>query len=434
MPLRLSRSSRFLFGLATSLALVAGCSGGDQSSAGAARDGALPAPGDEPSRGGTNGTSDTGATDELGSRDGGTEATSPQPSGPPAVRFVGRFDARDPAGPTCAWPGCRIVARFQGPSPSLKARFQETVESWMEGGPSEWDVTIDGILQPKIVLAIGAHDYELATNLSAGVHTVELYKRSESQNGYTKFLGYDFGGGALLAPPVPAARRIEFVGDSGPAGFGIEGVGQGSDCPGPDWAARWQNFHKSMVARLGEITSADVHGTIYSGKGLAKNIWSTDTSTLPLLYPRSNPLDPSSAFDQSAFVPDVYVLMAGGNDFAMGQPVDQGPASLAAFTQATQDLVAMFRARSPQGHVFLAVSPSVSDAEPAGRNSRTNVKAGFDAVASDRASSGDLRVYSVAPPVAQASELTGCNGHGNPQYHDRVAQQLAVSIREKTGW
>lgn len=304
----------------------------------------------------------------------------------------------------------------------------------MEGGPSEWDVSVDGVLQPKIVLDLGARDYVLATNLPAGVHTVELYKRSESQNGYTKFLGYDLGGGVLLAPPAPSARRIEFVGDSGPAGFGIEGVGQGPDCAGPDWAARWQNFHKSMVARLGEITNADVEGTIYSGKGLAQNIWSTDTGTLPLLYPRSNPLDPSSTFDQSAFVPAVIVLMAGGNDFALGQPTDRGPASLEAFTQATSSLVAMFRARSPKAHVFLALSPSLSDEQPAGRASRTNTKAGFDTVASDRAAAGDARVYSVAPPVAQASELTGCNGHGNPQYHDRVAQQLAAVIREKTGW
>src|SRR5690606_14362254 len=34
--------------------------------------------------------------------------------GPPAVRFTGRFDAREVDGPKCGWPGCRIVARFTG--------------------------------------------------------------------------------------------------------------------------------------------------------------------------------------------------------------------------------------------------------------------------------------------------------------------------------
>ena len=76
----------------------------------------------------------------------------------------------------------------------------------------------------------------------------------------------------------------------------------------------------------------------------------------------------------------------------------------------------------------------MTDAEPPGRDSRTNVKAAFDAVAAERAAQGDARVYSVAPPLAAPSELTGCNGHGTPQYHDRVAQQLAVVVKEKAGW
>jgi hypothetical protein len=84
--------------------------------------------------------------------------------------------------------------------------------------------------------------------------------------------------------------------------------------------------------------------------------------------------------------------------------------------------------------VFLALSPSVSDDNPPGNQSRTNVKTAFDAVAVQKAAAGDKRVYSVAPPAAVPSELTACNGHGTPAFHDRVAQQLAVMIRGKTGW
>ena len=151
---------------------------------------------------------------------------------------------------------------------------------------------------------------------------------------------------------------------------------------------------------------------------------------------RREPIDPSTKVDFTAFnfVPDVYVLMMGGNDFAVGQPVDNGPTPLPEFTQALRDLVATFRTRSPQAHVFLALSPSVSDAEPPGNNSRTNVKTAFDTVANEHAAAGDARVYSVAPPVAAESELTGCDGHGSPAYHDRVAQQLSVMIKSKTGW
>lgn len=363
--------------------------------------------------------------------DGGG-GSSPRDPGPPAVRFVGRFDTRDAAGPTCGWPGCRIIASFSGTD--VKARLDERVEPWMEGGPSEWDVVIDGTLQPKLVLELGAHDYVLASGLAPTKHVVELYKRSETQNGYTKFLGYDFGGGTLLPPPLPSLRRIEIVGDSAVAGFGIEGVGQGPDCPGPDWAARWQNFHKSVGARLGEIFDAELNGTVYSGKGLVRNIFRPDPDTMPIIYGRANPVDVSSVFDFTKFVPDVIVVMLGGNDFAIGQGFDNGPTPAAEFAQATADFVATLRSHAPLAHIFLALSPSVSDDAPLGNQSRTSVKGSFETVAVQKAAAGDKRVYSLAPPVAAPSELTACNGHGTAAYHDRVAQQLAVAIKAKTGW
>lgn len=356
----------------------------------------------------------------------------PRDPGPPAVRFVGRFDTRDPAGPTCGWPGCRIIASFSGTR--VTARLDDRVEPWMEGGPSEWDVVLDGKLQPKLVLELGPHDYVLGSALAEGPHVVELYKRSETQNGYTKFLGYDFGEGKLLPPPLPPLRHIEMIGDSSVAGFGIEGVGLGPDCPGPDWAAQWQNFHRSVGARLGEIFDADLNGTVYSGKGLVRNINRPDPDTMPIIYPRANPVDRTSVFDFATFVPEVVVVMLGGNDFAIGQGYNNGPTPLAEFTQATHDLVATVRSHAPAAHLFLALSPSVSDDNPPGNQSRTSVKTAFDTVAMQSLAAGDLRVYSVAPPAAVPSELTACNGHGTPAFHDRVAQQLAVLIKAKTMW
>jgi hypothetical protein len=354
------------------------------------------------------------------------------PSGPPAVQFIGRFDTEETFGPRCSWPGCRIRARFNGTS--VSARLKEIDEVWMEGCPSEWDVAIDGVWQPKLVLSPDQENYVLATGLAAGDHLVELYKRSEAQNGTTQFLGYDFGGGTLLAPPPRKKRHIEVIGDSAAAGFGIEGVGLGPDCPGVDWASRWQNFRLSLGVRLAEELNAEIYGSVYSGKGMAQNIWPTDLDTMPVIFPRTNPIDKASKWDFSAYVPDAVIIMMGGNDFAIGQPVDHGPASLADFTDAYDGFVAMVREKYPLAHVFLITSPSVSDEMPAGRNSRTNVKAGIATVLSRRAAAGDTRVYGFEPPVAFPAELTGCNGHGTPEFHQRVADQLAVPIREKLGW
>src|SRR5690606_33213237 len=113
-------------------------------------------------------------------------------------RFVGWFDTSDPAGPKASWPGTRVIARFEGTAVSVTLR--EYASDWMEGAPSYWEVSIDkGPFRPIAMIDDGqAHDFELAKDLPAGPHEVELYKRSETQTGVTQFLGFDFHGGRSL--------------------------------------------------------------------------------------------------------------------------------------------------------------------------------------------------------------------------------------------
>lgn len=409
------------------LSLLFACGG---SNAGSSSASSAQAPGGSegatPGAGGDGGASQAGG--DAAGGPGGAE------SGPPAVQLVGRFDLRDPVGPRCAWPGCRIVARFAGTQVSV--RLREEVQVWMTGAPSEWDVAVDGVWQPKLVMPATGGDevYSLAGGLPDGVHVVELYKRSEAQNGTTQFLGYDFGAGRLLAPPARKTRRLEIVGDSAASGYGVEGVGLGPDCPGPDHASRYQSFRKSMGARLGEIFDAEVAGTVHSGKGIAKNIWTQDKETMPLLFPRVIPSDPTSTWDFSAFVPDVVVTMLGGNDFEIGQPADEGPATMTEFTAAYAAFVASLRERYPDAHLLLTVSPTISDAQPEGRRTRSSVIQGVTEVSKRRNAEGDAKVVAFEPGVATAAERAGCEGHGDAQFHDRVAQEIAAQIRTKTGW
>lgn len=352
----------------------------------------------------------------------------------PAVQLVGRFDTRDGAGPRCAWPGCRVIARFSGTRVSVQLR--EYVEPWMAGGPSEWDVAVDGHWQSKIVTSTSrtAEDYPIAEGLPDGPHVVEIYKRSEAQNGTTQFLGYDFGGGKLLPPPPRKARRIEIIADSVASGYGVEGVGLGPVCPGANYASKYQNFRLSMGARLGELLGAEVAGTVFAGKGVSKNVWTEDLETMPVIYPRALPDDVTSTWDFSRFVADVVLVMLGSNDFAPGEPVDKGQASPAAFVDAYAAFVATVRKSYPAAHLFLTVAPSLNDLHPPGTQTRTNVAAGVEAVAAQRNAAGDARVYTFAPTVSTPSEHTGCEGHGNPQFHQRVASELAAQITARTGW
>jgi hypothetical protein len=354
--------------------------------------------------------------------------SSPDQEGP-AVRFVGRFDRRDAMGPKCGWPGCRIIARFEGSAVSARLFEEERPD-----GPSEWDVAIDGRWQPKLALVLGDHLYDVARSLAAGVHQIELYKRTESQTGVTQFLGFDFHGGTLKPPPPRAVRRIEIVGDSDVAGYGYQGALDGGDCGGTAWLARYQNFHAAWGARLADKLDAELEGTVFSGKGFYFNAWRPDVETIDVLYPRANSEDVASVFDYATIVPDVVIVSIGGNDYNLGQPEDTGPAPLEGFTAKVRSFTALVRKEYPAAHLFLMAYATLTDDDPPGRLKRTNVVTAYQTVMKERLAAGDARVYFVAPPVANANELTACDGHGGPQYHERIALFLANEIASRTGW
>jgi hypothetical protein len=369
--------------------------------------------------------------------DASVDAGPPPDAGPPAVQFVGRFDARTPASPRAAWPGARIVARFSG-STEVRVRLNEQYESWMAadaggGAPSEWDVLIDGVVQPKLVTSLGTKEYVLAQGISLGPHTVELFKRSEAQSGNTQFLGFVFPGGTLLPPPLRKARRIEVIGDSSASGYGVEPA---DNCAGNGGAAKYQNFRKAWPSVLGSTFDAEVYGLVYSGKGLTRNVYRPDTETMPTLYLRTNPLDNSLLHNFGSWTPELVAVMLGANDFAdgIGSP-NPGPVGYQDFVNAYKLFVGTLRGKYPNALLVLAVSPTAIDGQAgAGAFTRTNIRNAIKDVIQTRAAQGDSNLVLFAPSISPNEELTACDGHGNTLFHNRVAAELAALVKPRLGW
>ncbi len=410
-----STSALSALGCAFGVALLASCSSSDDAGSRAASSVAPAAPGGETKPGGTG---------PEGSSRGGGPTTTPTPPDAPggsyAPLFVGRFDTSDPAGPKASWPGTRVLARFEGTSVSVK--LKEHASDWMDGAPSYWEYTIDK--GPWRVLPMVAddlaHDFELASALPSGPHEVEIYKRSETQTGITQFLGFDFHGGTSLPPPPRQPRKIEVMGDSFATGYGVENIDSPDTiCPGVNWGGIWENFRKSWGALLGVRFDAEVHGTVYSGKGLLNNVWPTDDDTLLDYYPRADP-NPEIAnnaplFDLSSWVPDVIVMTQGS--------CDDGSAE---FRAAYRDFVINgLRARGPDTHIFMGIVSA---------GNRTAVAEVAQAIIAERAAAGDFKMHSLYVKPFTWDEVTACMGHGTPAWHARVAEEIAAQIRENVGW
>jgi len=385
-------------------------------------------------------TDESGSSSPEASRDGTMpgapgSATAPSqssraPSSPPPADgnhpplLVGRFDTSDPAGPKASWPGSRILARFEGTEVSVT--LSEFAEPWMEGAPSYWEVQIDkGDWHPiEMIPDDQPHVFPLAKGLPPGEHLVELYKRSETQTGITQFLGFDFHGGRSLPPPERQKRRIEIMGDSSATGFGIEMLNAPNhDCPGADHGGRWQNFRKAWGAHLGTIFDAEVHAIAYSGKGVVKNIWPTDNDPLVDYYPRANP-NPAIAksaplFDLKSWVPDVIVLMQGAIDFSTDVDYAEFEAGYRSFVIDT------LRTRGPEAHIFMGVL---------GKAGREAVPQIAQRIIDERAKLGDHRLHVLVPTMYTWQDMVACNGHGTPDYHLRIAQEMAARIGPIVGW
>ena len=342
----------------------------------------------------------------------------PDAGPPPSVQIIGRTDARDPAGPKVGWPAARIIARFNG----TEATVRLSHVNGFSGGPSYYDVLVDGVLVgAPLAVTGGVTDYPLVTGLPAGDHTVELYKRTEASLGVDQLHRFTFAGGRLLSPPPRAARRIEFLGDSQIQGFGVE-----STSPTCATIADKHNARKSVQALLGADLGAEVSSITYSGKGLGKNEFAGDTRYFRALYPLSLPDDNAATWNFANFVPDVIVIVLGGTDFSVA-PIP----TAAQFRVLYQALLTQVRSLNPDAFVFGVIGGQIKDSFPAGQQLRTRMRGGIDMAI---ASLADPKMFRFQLPESNPALETACYNHASEALHLQWATMLGTEIRLRTGW
>lgn len=362
---------------------------------------------------------DTVDAGSSGSSGGGQDA------GAPGVLTVGRFDTTDPAKPAFAWPGSRVLARFDGTNASV----QLTHTAGSEGaGVASWiNVLVDGVAQAPRQVTGAAEVIDLTPGgVAAGVHTVEIEKRTEANVGTLRFEGFTFAGGAgLLAPPARAARRIELVSESTIDGFGVEGNGpaDANTCAGGA-PPQYNNARKSLAFYTADALAAEHHLIAFSGKGVARNNDGSVASTMSSLWTRTLPESAGSNWPFASWTPDVVVVSLGGADYVTGG--NAGPAN---FQAAYASFVADIRARyGATPYVFLVVWSQLKDYNGV----RAVVRTAIDNVVAGRPA-GE-RTYRFQLPEAAEAVETGCYYHANDAHHQAMAALLTTEIKAKTGW
>lgn len=275
---------------------------------------------------------------------------------------------------------------------------------------------IDGKAGTRVQVQSGAaRTVTLGQNLSAGQHTVELYRESEGMYGNSVFLG--FVDGVVKGAPPPATRFIEVIGDSISAGYGNLGAEVH-----PPWdqtcgfSLDQQSAYASYGAVLARSLNADVSIVAVSGWGMYRDNQGKTANVLPTVYNNVLGTQSTPTYD-FARKPDAVVINLGTNDSASNDP-----------GQAYEDAYVNFL-RTVRGHyanawIFVTIGPMTGDPM------LTTMRTHLDNVVKRFADAKTAHVLL----DTQDSSSTGCDYHPNVAEDAKMAATLKTALQAKLGW
>jgi len=332
-----------------------------------------------------------------------TAALAPISPADPRIVYVGRFDRTDPKAPACQWSASEVRLRVQGRS--LVARIDEQ-------GNDRWQVVVDG--RPTQVLAPkpGADYYTIDLG-SDKAHQVRLVKRTEPFVGTTRFLGFDTPNGRLLRA-VRKSRHIQFIGDSITCAYGNEGANQNEK-----FRPETENAYMSYASIAARSLDADVTILAWSGR----KMW--PDNTVPEIYDRVLPTQPTPRFDFRGPAPQVVVINLATNDFGPANP-DQ-----AKWTGAYESFIRRVWRHYPEAHVYAAIGSMMTDTWPPERKALSTLRGYLSRMATRM---NDPRLHVIEFDPQKMEDGIGSDWHPSVRTHEKMAARLTDAIRRDLRW
>ena len=249
---------------------------------------------------------------------------------------------------------------------------------------------------PKVLL-----DFEKDT-----IHTVKLLRISEGEALY--FNGFKVYGKApeILTPPADKKLKIEFMGDSITAGFGV-------------LAPRSQNLYTTYeqdstmayAYMTAELLDADIRTEAISGQGVYRNCGKEVGHQFKSIFDMS--VRVRLDYDHSSWTPDVFVLNCGTNDVPGGTTneimYEEGSFLLDKVRKAYPDAEIIWTYGMMNGNFSDTLKKLVADKRKA----------------------GDKKMhYIYLKDIYSGKDEVGAIGHPNVNASVRVSKKLAGEIKK----
>jgi Carbohydrate esterase 2 N-terminal len=266
-----------------------------------------------------------------------------------AVRYTGRISYTPAGEALMTWSGTSATLRFEGTA--CRALFKS------RGGL--YRIFVDG---KAVEAPIRTAPYDtllwLAKDLPYGEHTVTVYKRTEAAVGTGVFAGFEIVGRALPASQATLVsqmpqRRIEFIGGSSLCGYGmLDTVATTGFSP------LSQDHYLTYAAAAARRLEALSHTVAWSGMGLSRNAAGDSATTMPALWRKSDPTQPT-AYD-FRFKPEAVVIDLAVHDFAKAPLPDS-----AHYVKSLKTFIDAVRTQYPGTHIVLVAGSTLSDSAQA---------------------------------------------------------------------
>ncbi len=306
------------------------------------------------------------------------------------------------------WPGVYFESAFRGTGVGIA----------LSDADGYYNVEIDGRYHSTIETP-GTKTTWISA-LPDGRHTIRLTKRAESTTEVPRFFGFvPQPGGAILEAPKARSRQIEFIGDSGTAGYGI--LSETRECT-PAEVRQRSDVDRTFAVLTARHYDADYHVDAFSGMGVVRN-WNGGMRALDFrtVYDRVLREQPGSTWVvPPEWRPRLVVIALGQNDFST--PIQPGEpwtdVSLrSAFKAAYRELIETVRSRYGADTTVVLGSmslPHLAALRPA-----------VQEIVAEENAAGHARVHHWG---FDGLELGGCQWHPSVRDHERLSRELVAWI------